>query len=532
MALSFVQNEATYQFDGMPQTLQLTDTLYPDYCQDCYQFVYRFQSAHAGYGNRAGQMMMPVVTRHQAMVTVMNGQVTNGVMDQKWDMIRQRLMDGSGTSTINIAQTLGLQGATQIDVYQQMTDSGLYLLRGSVTSTTEIGSLVTELDQVVRYTPTVRCPTTYVMEFTLADGSKADLGLACGDQPAFARGDEAFWGNRDAVLTDGAAQAIATTIASFPEPDSVVSDSLVRQVVDARVAVDPSLAQYRRTYWIRTNLAEGLLGVGNYRYDSGDWSVTIKWPVIAQPTFEISATNTPANYTWTGTLPFSAATSTQPTPVSEAQAQTRAQAFVQSSPTFAFDGVPDTLKLVETRYPNFCDNCFVFVYRFTSTHAGYGDRTGQALAQVMTTHTAMIRVQYGEVTMANLDWQWNMMAQRSWQAGDGQAFERWSEDIAAGFVRRGPTYRFDGDPNTFQFQKMEPGTCDGCYLFYFQFQSRHAGYGDRTGQQLAQVMTQHQAMIEVRLGQVDSATLDGQWDMMAQRMRNGPGGPSGQGGGQ
>ena len=51
--------------------------------------------------------------------------------------------------------------------------------------------------------------------------------------------------------------------------------------------------------------------------------------------------------------------------------------------------------------------------------------------------------------------------------------------------------------------------------FTFQFQSRHAGYGDRTGQVPAQVTTNHEARIIVDHGEVTHAVLDNTWYMLA-----------------
>jgi hypothetical protein len=50
----------------------------------------------------------------------------------------------------------------------------------------------------------------------------------------------------------------------------------------------------------------------------------------------------------------------------------------------------------------------------------------------------------------------------------------------------------------------------------FEFDSSHAGYGDRTGLTLAEVITPHQAVVTVEQGEVTDAVLDGEWDMLSQ----------------
>ena len=92
------------------------------------------------------------------------------------------------------------------------------------------------------------------------------------------------------------------------------------------------------------------------------------------------------------------------------QSRQTARDYVTGSPTYVFDGIPETLKLtVETVLTE--DVAYTFTYEFDSRHAGYGDRTGQALAQVITHHKAVITVENGEVTAAVLDGAWDMQAQ-------------------------------------------------------------------------------------------------------------------------
>lgn len=79
-----------------------------------------------------------------------------------------------------------------------------------------------------------------------------------------------------------------------------------------------------------------------------------------------------------------------------------------NSPTFEFDGIEDTLKLVATNQAA-CPYCWGFVFEFQCRHAGYGDRTGQMLAEVITLHTAEIIVEQGNAVSAIMDEQWNMM---------------------------------------------------------------------------------------------------------------------------
>jgi len=91
-AEEFVRNSATFQFDGIGDSLELVETLYPD-MEYAWQFVFRFESRHAGYGDRTGQMLAQVITPHEAVITVERGEVINAIMDEKWDMMAQEMLE-------------------------------------------------------------------------------------------------------------------------------------------------------------------------------------------------------------------------------------------------------------------------------------------------------------------------------------------------------------------------------------------------------------------------------------------------------
>ena len=106
--------------------------------------------------------------------------------------------------------------------------------------------------------------------------------------------------------------------------------------------------------------------------------------------------------------------------------------------------------------------------------------------------------------------------------------------IAERFVRNDPTFNFDGLKDTLSLRVEHVGGLDDFtmpklsgltvgltlplepkeYTFKAKFDSRHSGYGDRTGKYLAQVITPHEAEITVSNCQVKSAVMDGKWDMV------------------
>lgn len=92
-----------------------------------------------------------------------------------------------------------------------------------------------------------------------------------------------------------------------------------------------------------------------------------------------------------------------------------------------------------------------------------------------------------------------------------------SQEIAMAFLRNSPTFRFDGMEATLRLASSEAGEKPNTWVFHYEFQSRQAGYGDRTGLMLAQVITDHRAQIVVEQGKIVSAVLDGKWDELRQK---------------
>jgi len=90
IAEEFVKNSPTFMFDGIEETLKLTETLPPVVTLSGWQFAFEFDSRHAGYGDRTGQVLAQVITPHQAVIVVEQGKVTHAVIDEKWDMIKQQ----------------------------------------------------------------------------------------------------------------------------------------------------------------------------------------------------------------------------------------------------------------------------------------------------------------------------------------------------------------------------------------------------------------------------------------------------------
>jgi hypothetical protein len=109
-------------------------------------------------------------------------------------------------------------------------------------------------------------------------------------------------------------------------------------------------------------------------------------------------------------------------------------------------------------------------------------------------------------------------SQTSQDQGQEVVSEEDSQRIAADFLRNSPTFRFDGIENTLKLVWSGAEDKPHRWEFHYEFQSRNAGYGDRTGLMLAQVITDHRAQIVVEQGEAVHAVLDGKWDMLRQKI--------------
>jgi len=85
--------------------------------------------------------------------------------------------------------------------------------------------------------------------------------------------------------------------------------------------------------------------------------------------------------------------------------------YLLNSPTFKFDGIEGSVRLIVPQALKYND-AWEFIYKFKCAHPGYGDRSGEMVAQAVTPHTARIIVRRGEVTFAVIDEKWGIRGQR------------------------------------------------------------------------------------------------------------------------
>jgi len=91
------------------------------------------------------------------------------------------------------------------------------------------------------------------------------------------------------------------------------------------------------------------------------------------------------------------------------------------------------------------------------------------------------------------------------------------------FIKNSSTYKFDGIPGSIIFIKSV-SSVEGAstvppedWDFTVEYQTGHPGHGDRTGQMLAQVVTNHRAFIKIESGVITSTACCHIWDIQADK---------------
>ncbi len=126
------------------------------------------------------------------------------------------------------------------------------------------------------------------------------------------------------------------------------------------------------------------------------------------------------------------------------------------------------------------------------------------------------------VSSIKLGWHWKGTVEFDGSVIELSAFKQMSKEesqrIAEEFVKNSPTFIFDGIVDTLRLTDTLTARCPYCWSFIFEFDCRNTGYGDRTEQVLAEVITSHQAVIAVEQLEITSAVIDGQWDVVNEEL--------------
>lgn len=89
------------------------------------------------------------------------------------------------------------------------------------------------------------------------------------------------------------------------------------------------------------------------------------------------------------------------------------------------------------------------------------------------------------------------------------------EEQAKSVIINSPTYSYDG--SGLEVIEVKALDCQRCYEITIKYQSEHAGYGDRTGQNLTKQRTEHTAVLRYQSGLLKRAMLDNEYNILTQR---------------
>jgi len=209
---------------------------------------------------------------------------------------------------------------------------------------------------------------------------------------------------------------------SEPTPSPTPTETAIQNAVEARNAALAHLQTASADIpgsdadWQETDTTTpGLIGGVQKQYTTDEWTIGLAYNVVRpdQVVYNIVISSLKHGLHWEGQVKADGTVKeiSALKEMSEGESKKVAENFVKNSPTFTFDGMADTLRLVDTLRAR-CPYCWVFVFEFDSAHAGYGDRTGQVVAQVITHHRALVAIEQMKVASAVIDDKWDMLLQK------------------------------------------------------------------------------------------------------------------------
>ncbi|MBD3207134.1 hypothetical protein GF319_12435 [Candidatus Bathyarchaeota archaeon] len=189
--------------------------------------------------------------------------------------------------------------------------------------------------------------------------------------------------------------------------------------------------------------------------------------------------------------------------------------FLKGSPTYSYDGMEETIEFIGIEPARSPYTWFVTL-RFTSRNGGYGDRTDQMTLTMLTEHTMIVLISKGKVVSAVTDDIFNEITGEIIDMPKSPLLE--AEELVMEWLRNAQTFNFDGIEGTMRVvNSVILESYPEQYVITVAFECSHPGYGDRSDMILAQVITEHTAIVIVSSGEVQSAVIDGQWDELNQR---------------
>jgi len=89
-------------------------------------------------------------------------------------------------------------------------------------------------------------------------------------------------------------------------------------------------------------------------------------------------------------------------------------------------------------------------------------------------------------------------------------------DFTRQFIITGPTFSYDGIPNSLEIEIVSADDSDSKFLLKGKFNTLHAGYGNRENLDLSEDIVLHTIIISIVDEKIISAVIDNQWDELNQ----------------
>ncbi|MEM2906293.1 MAG: hypothetical protein QW057_00465 [Candidatus Bathyarchaeia archaeon] len=119
LAVSAVRSSATFRFDGLDDSLEVTNVgkvvNMPPTPGYFWLVEVTYSTRHPGHGNRSGLILLQVITRHRAVVTLdESGTVTGATCDDVWDLLADEELASPPTRPTRFTV---VEGERKLDVY-------------------------------------------------------------------------------------------------------------------------------------------------------------------------------------------------------------------------------------------------------------------------------------------------------------------------------------------------------------------------------------------------------------------------------
>jgi hypothetical protein len=287
IALDFLRHAPTFGFDGVPGSIEVMDVVVAESYPVQYFVTVAFECSHAGYGDRAGQVLAQVVTPHEIRIDVSDDQVLSAVIDGVWDEVNQRMKAVSELLLPETARDVAV--AYVIDHYEGLSDvvapaewaeiheGGVPALIGYTKRMYEAGNW-----------------TVYV-GYPVVARPVYELEIEYGGEPAF------NWNG----TVDQSSTVTELSTSLTPNQTEILGPEQARDIAVEYVEANyPELSVEAPGAWEMENLTpEGLLGFSRLQYTSEGWIVEVSFPVVWKSTYAVEITVDAEHvFTWTGSV--------------------------------------------------------------------------------------------------------------------------------------------------------------------------------------------------------------------------------------